>query len=1145
MLSSSVLDVLRPRTSHHAQQRGWQYLNQVHALAGDAHSVSAEVHGTDVYDVEIRTDGPQLRVWCSCPYFADRSSGCKHLWATAVLATENGWLTNLPADVDVVMDFAGGEDLTFGVLGEDEIAPEITGDQSGPPPEWALALAAVAPPLQDLAAPSTAWSQLLYVLMTPPRATATEVPLFLERVDRRKDDGTWLRPHPARLAAEDIPQLPDADDRWALSLIHSPALQPRTRGTAHDQGAQPLGVTYLNGALLDVLLPRLCPTGRVRLRQQFPNVPAIAISDIEKPLQWDASEPWRFVLTVNRQGEHTQGHEGHEGRISNDPSEGVEGNEGVEGGGEGSEGAPLGDDAASYRVDAVLVRGDVRASVHHFTLLTDTIAVFDGVASRFEPSGGFAWATQLRARGALVIPAHSRRALVESLARSAVEHVEVPDELQFEERVVTPRFSATIGRPDPDTGLCPIELAAIYDGTSAPLAQGSTRLLSDDGRVMYRRDRIAEAQAVEMARDYGVAGISADRPQSALRGASIHYRKVTELVYALVDAGWMVLADGQRYRALDAPRLRVSSGIDWFEIKTFGDATTTIHLPDLLEALKAGRRTVTLGDGTVGMLPEQWLARVAPVLALGDVQQEGVTFKPSQVALIDALLAAQPNVDWDEGFLRARDAIRRFSGVSAEDAPPTFIGELRDYQREALGWMRFLRAFGFGGCLADDMGLGKTVMVLAMLEARRTDPEKRHGPSLVVMPRSLVFNWTSEAARFAPGLRVLDFAHGDRHDAVDAIAHSDLVLTTYGTLRRDVGALQEHAFDYVILDEAQAIKNAATATAKAVRLLRSQHRLALTGTPIENHLGELYSLFEFLNPGLLGSGRVLDARRLTGAAESPGHLARLATGLRPFFLRRTKENVTPELPARTEETLYCELEGEQLQTYDQLKQHYRQTLLKKIDREGLVKSRFAILEALLRLRQAACHTALLPAFAAPPASATDAPQVGTSAKFDMLLPRLTELIAEGRKALVFSQFTSLLALLRPLLDAQRIPYEYLDGQTRDREERVARFQQDPDCPLFLISLKAGGVGLNLTAAEYVFLLDPWWNPAVEMQAIDRTHRIGQEKPVFAYRLVAQATVEERILELQSHKRALADAILDAGSGGLRGLQREDLEQLLA
>jgi SNF2 family DNA or RNA helicase len=615
---------------------------------------------------------------------------------------------------------------------------------------------------------------------------------------------------------------------------------------------------------------------------------------------------------------------------------------------------------------------------------------------------------------------------------------------------------------------------------------------------------------------------------------------VPALVHALVGEGWRVEAEGVRYRPIAAPRLHIKSGIDWFEIEAAdrGD-DGAVDLPELVKAIAAGRRTVTLGDGTIGMLPEEWLAKVAPLLSITDVDGGTIRFKTSQVALMDALLAEQPEVDWDEGFARARAQLLRFEGVHPEDAAPTFHGELREYQRESLGWMRFLRDFGFGGCLADDMGLGKTVMVLAMLEARRVETARGHKPSLIVLPRSLLFNWMSEAVRFAPELRVLDFAHADRHNAAHAIPASDMVLTTYGTLRRDVTVLKDHRFDYVVLDEAQAIKNAGTATAKAVRLLQADHRLALTGTPVENHLGELYSLFDFLNPGLLGHQK---SRR----PKEDQQLATLARGLRPFILRRTKEQVAPELPPRTEETLYCELEGGQRKIYLELRDHYRRVLLKRIDRDGIAKSKIQILEALLRLRQAACHVGLLPGHE--PERALERPDETNglaSAKFDLLLPRLEELREEGRKALVFSQFTSLLSLLRRELDANSTTYEYLDGATRDRGERVERFQQDPGCQLFLISLKAGGTGLNLTAAEYVFLLDPWWNPAVEMQAIDRTHRIGQTKPVFAYRLVAKETVEERILELQAQKRALADAILDESGGGLRGLQREDVEQLLS
>jgi SNF2 family DNA or RNA helicase len=359
-------------------------------------------------------------------------------------------------------------------------------------------------------------------------------------------------------------------------------------------------------------------------------------------------------------------------------------------------------------------------------------------------------------------------------------------------------------------------------------------------------------------------------------------------------------------------------------------------------------------------------------------------------------------------------------------------------------------------------------------------------------------------------------------------------LTTYGTLRRDILKLKEFVFDYAILDEAQAVKNASSESAKAVRLLKAKHRLALSGTPVENHLGELWSLFEFLNPGLLGSASVFregaggraidaDARRL------------LSRALRPFILRRTKEQVAPDLPEKLEQTLYVELEPPQRKLYDELRNHYRRSLLPTVEREGINKSKIQVLEALLRLRQAACHPALV----------NNEMADAASAKLDALLPQLEEVLDEGHKTLVFSQFTSLLALVKKRLDGAGIVYEYLDGRTRNRAAKVERFQTDPDCKLFLISLKAGGLGLNLTAAEYVFLLDPWWNPAVEAQAIDRAHRIGQTRRVFAYRLIARDTVEEKVLQLQRSKRQLADAIITADNALIRDLGREDLELLLS
>jgi SNF2 family DNA or RNA helicase len=318
-------------------------------------------------------------------------------------------------------------------------------------------------------------------------------------------------------------------------------------------------------------------------------------------------------------------------------------------------------------------------------------------------------------------------------------------------------------------------------------------------------------------------------------------------------------------------------------------------------------------------------------------------------------------------------------------------------------------------------------------------------------------------------------------------------------------------------------------------LIKARNRLAMSGTPIENHLGELWSLFEFLNPGMLGAASVF---KLNGAnARNPSDVTRrmLAQAVRPFILRRTKDQVARELPAKTEQTIFCEMEKEQRKLYDELREHYRNALLNRVDRFGLNRSKIQVLEALLRLRQAACHPGLL-----------DPERMdGPSAKLDVLLDQLNELREEGHKALVFSQFTSLLSIVRAELDRNGVPYEYLDGATRDREVRVERFQNDPECPLFLISLKAGGLGLNLTAADYVFLLDPWWNPAVEAQAVDRAHRIGQTKQVFAYRLIAKDTVEEKVLELQNSKRDLAAAIISEDNSVIRNLKREDLELLLS
>jgi SNF2 family DNA or RNA helicase len=735
--------------------------------------------------------------------------------------------------------------------------------------------------------------------------------------------------------------------------------------------------------------------------------------------------------------------------------------------------------------------------------------------------------------------------------------------------------------------------------------------LPAEGKLL-RRDRRAEREAIGMLGTLGFRQASSDEGNALL----LPQRMMSGAVGALINRGWSILADRLALRGAGPPALSVSSGIDWFELRgevtyTRADGQTqSFTLPEILKAARDGQAMIRLDDGSHGLLPEDWLKEHGLLTAMGEVKGDHLRFRSSQAALLDALLDERELSSMDEPFAQARQAVRQFESVEPMDPQPQFKGTLRPYQREGLGWLSFLRTFGMGGILADDMGLGKTIQVLAMVQARRRAASRadasRHdqtedasseipnaAPSLIVAPRSVVFNWIDEAHKFTPELKIIAYSGPDRAQLLEGFDDADLIVTSYGLLRRDVEELLQRRFDYVVLDEAQAIKNPSSQSAKACRLMQANHRLALTGTPIENHLGDLWSIFEFLNPGMLGansrfnelirhassdtngradfSPHAQNAESTDAAEQAPpdpdqetdeqdprSALEQVATALRPFILRRTKRQVLKDLPEKTEQTIHCEMEPAQRKVYDQLKTYYRGTLLKQLDTQGngatsatsgggLGRNAFMVLEALLRLRQAACHPALIDRSHL---AGLDLPGAGSgvdlpSAKLDALDEQLDEIIEEGSKALVFSQFTSMLSLVKQRLDARNIPYAYLDGQTRDRREQVAKFQTDDKLPVFLISLKAGGTGLNLTAAEYVFILDPWWNPAVEAQAIDRTHRIGQTKPVFAYRLICEDTVEQRILELQQKKRDLADAIVGGDQDLLRNLTRDDLERLLS
>jgi SNF2 family DNA or RNA helicase len=630
---------------------------------------------------------------------------------------------------------------------------------------------------------------------------------------------------------------------------------------------------------------------------------------------------------------------------------------------------------------------------------------------------------------------------------------------------------------------------------------------------------------------------SQDRSVSERNVWNVPKKRFVRAVSELIDRGWRVEAQGRSYRTAGSVEVTVSSGQDWFDIgglASFGEAT--LPFPELLRAIRGGERFVMLDDGTYGLIPEEWAERYGGLAAKFNTKEGVLRFRSNQTVLLDLLLDEMPEVSYDERFIGARQKLDSFSGVTPQAPPPTFKGELRPYQQIALGWFSFLRDFGLGGCLADDMGLGKTVQVLALLEDRRLLKIGR--PSLAIVPKSLIFNWMREAERFTPKLRTLDYTGILRSEFAGRFDAYDLVLTTYGTLRRDIAELREIQFDYVILDESQAIKNPLSATAKASRLLQGDHRIAMSGTPIENRIEELWSLFEFLNPGMLGSSkaftRLMEPQTEEEILHSGRRTAKIGQVLRPFILRRTKQAVAPELPERVEQTIFCELGGTQRRLYNELLDFIRNQVMGEVIGNGIGKSSLIILEGLLRLRQAASHPGLL----------DPKRRSAGCAKFDVLIPRLSELAAEGHKVLVFSQFTSLLDILKGELVEEGLTFEYLDGKTRDRQACVDRFQNSPEIPLFLISLKAGGVGLNLTAASYVYLLDPWWNPAVEAQAIDRTHRIGQKNTVVASRLIARDTIEEKVLALQQKKRDLADSIITGENSLIRDLSREDLEMLL-
>jgi len=693
-----------------------------------------------------------------------------------------------------------------------------------------------------------------------------------------------------------------------------------------------------------------------------------------------------------------------------------------------------------------------------------------------------------------------------------------------------------------------------------------------DGVVqLIERDQAAEVAAAAVLAGLGFQAPPLGSPLNDLPGALTLADEAAWVAFARRDiprlraAGWQIEMEADfRYTLAEvddwyAELDEEGEGVNaWFslELGIVVDGERHALLPLLVQMVRAAPREfdaaalsargdedellVELTNFERVALP--W-GRVKPILAtlgelyFGERQGNGVRLPVMDAARL-AELERAAQLRWMGGE-RLRELGRKldtFGGI-AQVAPPAGLqAALRPYQLGGLAWLQFLREYGFGGILADDMGLGKTIQTLAHIllekEAGRLD-----APALVVAPTSLMPNWQAEAARFAPGLRVLLLHGKERSAQFDAIPDADLVLTTYALLGRDEDALRRHRYHLLILDEAQYIKNSRTKASQAARLLDVRHRLCLTGTPVQNHLGELWSQFNFLMPGLLDDEKTFKAQFRRPIEQESDVLRKdlLVRRVKPFMLRRTKDKVATELPPKTEIMLPVELGNAQRDLYETVRVAMDRKVRAEIDRKGLARSHIVILEALLKLRQVCCDPRLVE-----PSSETG------SAKLETLMELLDTLMSEGRKVLVFSQFTSMLALIGDALRARDIDFVELTGSTLDRAAPVAAFQQG-QVGVFLISLKAGGVGLNLTAADTVIHYDPWWNPASENQATDRAWRIGQQQPVFVYKLIARGTLEEKIQEMQRRKGELANAVLsNEGESELApGLQADDLRAIFS
>jgi superfamily II DNA or RNA helicase len=701
-----------------------------------------------------------------------------------------------------------------------------------------------------------------------------------------------------------------------------------------------------------------------------------------------------------------------------------------------------------------------------------------------------------------------------------------------------------------DGGTSQLQLYFKYSGYTFPYGDGRTISVrmehEGDSYIFHRikrsvtweKNKLQQLEALglktvsSLFQNLEVASTDADTDNSfsVFEWLNQHHDQLTELGFEIEQP------EGQKRYVFGASKidLEVKEDNDWFDIHAivyFGPYR--IPFIQLKNHILNHKKEFTLPSGEIAVIPEKWFSQYGNLLHFSEGGDQ-LKLKRHHIGLVNDLAGGEMA---EVTMSRKLQKLTDFEQLEEVPMPQHFEGNLRPYQQAGYNWFHFLKNFMFGGCLADDMGLGKTIQTLALLQKHKEDTEAGGGKStsLVIMPTSLIYNWLNEAKKFAPQLRLMVHTGTFRYKSPEVFANYDVVITTYGISRIDIELLKTYFFDYIILDESQNIKNPSSKSYHSVKQLKSRFKLILSGTPVENSVNDLWTQMSFINPGLLGTQQYFQNEFVTPIEKKKDEdkARKLQALIKPFVLRRTKEQVATELPPKTENLFYCQMSEEQSSVYEKVKSEYRNELLKSLEDGTFAKTQIQVLQGLTKLRQIANHPYMI-----------DQDYEGDSGKFENVTHTLNTVLDGGHKVLVFSQFVKQLNIYRKHFDEHHIPYVYLDGSTQNRGDVVKQFQEDEKTRVFLISIKAGGVGLNLTEADYVFILDPWWNPAIEQQAIDRTHRIGQTKNVFIYKFITKDTVEEKILALQQRKLSMSRALITTEESFIKSLSADDIKEIL-